>query len=51
MKIDIAALSEALRLIASKEIGEKHGPDSISDEDAQNAPQQALVSLYRKLGI
>jgi len=51
MKIDIAALSEALRLIASKEFGEKYGPDSVSEQDAKNAPQQALVSLFRKFGI
>ena len=51
VNIDIAAVAEALRLLASKEGGEKFGPDFVSKEDAQNAPQQALVSLYRKLGI
>jgi len=51
VKIDIAAVSEALRLIAYRTCPEKFGPDHVSDYDAQNAPQQALVSLYRKLGI
>lgn len=51
VKIDTAAVAEALRLLASKECGEKYGPESVSEEDAENAPQQALVSLYRKLGV
>lgn len=48
VEIDIAALAEAIRLIAYGELEERFGPDSITDEVARNAPQQALVSMYRK---
>ncbi len=46
--IDIAALSEAIRLIALEEDGERYGPDQISADAAADVPQQALVSLFRK---
>ena len=48
--IDIAALAEAIRLIVHMEDGAEFGPDEVSREVAANAPQQALVSLYRKFG-
>ena len=48
VEIDIAALAEAVRNIFLLDGGEGYGPDQISKEDAQRAPQQALVSLYRK---
>jgi heterodisulfide reductase subunit C2 len=49
--IDIAAVAEAVRLLANlEEDTVKFGPDQISSEVASNAPQQALVSLYRKFG-
>jgi heterodisulfide reductase subunit C len=48
VEIDIAALAEAIRLIAYSELDERFGPDSIPVEVARNAPQQALVSMYRK---
>lgn len=46
--IDIAALAEAVRMLSLMEDGEKYGPDSVSPDAAADAPQQALVSLYRK---
>ena len=48
---DIAALAEAVRLIRQQlDEGEDFGPDRVSEEVVANAPQQALVSLYRKFG-
>jgi len=46
--IDIAALAETLRNIALEEEQEKFGPDSIDPDIIREAPQQAIVSLYRK---
>ncbi len=48
--IDIAALSEAVRLLLQMDGIEKHGPDSVPKDVSKDAPQQALVSLYRKFG-
>lgn len=48
MAIDVAALSEALRLIAQKELEIGIEPGDIPVEITRNEPQQALVSLYRK---
>ncbi len=52
VEIDIAALSEAIRLIAMTlaggEDGGGIGPEEVPRDVAETAPQQALVSLYRK---
>lgn len=49
MEIDIAAISEAVRLMVhDDDIIVGFGPDKLTPEVARDAPQQALVSLYRK---
>lgn len=48
VEIDIAALSEAIRLLALAESDSKFGPDDIDRKKIADLPQQALVSLFRK---
>jgi hypothetical protein len=48
VEIDIAALSEAIRLIALSEEDGEFGPDNIDRTRIVDIPQQALVSLFRK---
>lgn len=48
--IDIAALSEAIRLLLQLDDRARYGPESVDSETAADAPQQALVALYRKFG-
>jgi heterodisulfide reductase subunit C len=50
MAIDIAAISEAIRLLLQLDDRAKYGPDSVDRQMSENAPQQALVALYRKFG-
>jgi len=50
VSIDIAAIAEAVRLIVQLGEGDHFGPDDVPKDVSANAPQQALVSLYRKFG-
>jgi len=48
--IDIAAVAEAVRLLLQMDDEARFDPESIPQSLKENAPQQALVSLYRKFG-
>ncbi|HDS30682.1 MAG TPA: heterodisulfide reductase [Firmicutes bacterium] len=48
VEIDIAALSEAIRIIVLDEDDGKFDPDKIDRSKLVDVPQQALVSLFRK---
>ena len=46
--IDIAALTEAIRLLAKSDDSKAIEPENVPRDLREDAPQQALVSLYRK---
>ena len=48
--IDIAAVAEVIRLYLQMDDEARFDPESIPKSLTENAPQQALVSLYRKFG-
>jgi len=48
VEIDIAALAEAIRLLACLDGDEGFGPEQVPRDVVREAPQQALVSLFRK---
>ncbi len=46
--VDLAMLMESLRFLATKKGIDHFGPDEIDRERIKSAPQQAVVSVYRK---
>jgi heterodisulfide reductase subunit C len=49
--IDFSRIAEALRLMAMGKGVEHCGPDQIGKDVAAEAPQQGLVSTFRKYGL